>query len=107
MLMWQRHDPLGTLLTEPATTCSSNTAWPDHRAHAYPMQTFYLGMPVVGRVLVFLALVIFTEPVVTCFFEKKLDPVIPRAVPTLVTTFAGIGMARYISVRVCSLCTSG
>lgn len=54
------------------------------------MQSFS-SCHVVGRVLVFLALVTFTEPVVTCFFEKKLDPVIPRAVPTLVTTFAGIG----------------
>ncbi len=73
------------------------------------MHTYAVHCPwrVVGRVSVFLALVTFTEPVLSCFFNPKLDPVIPRAVPTLVTTFAGIGVARYLSAQLCSLCFSG
>jgi hypothetical protein len=41
-------------------------------------------------VAVFLALSMLTEPVVSCFFANELDPVVPRAVPALVTTFAGL-----------------
>ena len=39
---------------------------------------------------VFLTLSMLTEPVVSCFFANTLDPVVPRAVPALVTTFAGL-----------------
>jgi len=41
-------------------------------------------------VAVFLTLSMLTEPVVSCFFANTLDPVVPRAVPALVTTFAGL-----------------
>ena len=102
MLVWQRHDPLNTLLTDqprPAQIILPGLVTTRmHTKRTLPLPLLYLRMHVVGRVLVFLALVTLTEPVVTCFFEKRLDPVIPRAVPTLVVTFAGIGMARYTSV---------